>query len=344
MSVYRVLCKFDGEKSMEAIWKILLGILFAFALFGYALVPDNSRDVNRQIPELALLPPFSEVKTIEVPVKTKDENFLKVLFFGSENLYRYVPVRSVVRDEKEVLIYEDFYGKRRTLRGASYKIKSLFFLLGTDNLGRDFFSRLIIGARISLFVGFLAMLLSGFIGFFLGSIGGFFGGGTDRFLLWLMSVLWAIPSVLLALLLNFVLGRGMENLIWTIALVSWTDVARVIRGKTLELKEREFVSAATALGFPKVYILVKHIFPNLWRTLFILSVSTLSSAVLLEAGLSFLGFGVEPPMPSWGLLISENYPYLVITELAHLALLPGFFISLLIFSLFGIYRAMERKV
>ncbi len=327
---------------MKLLWKILLGIFLFIALFGYTFVPDNSRNVNRQIPELALLPPLSKVNVIEVPVKVFPENFVVKNFLGSENIYRYFPFRSIISKQKDTLIFEDLHGKPRRIIGASYKIKELFFLLGTDNLGRDFFSRLVIGARISLFVGFFAMFLSGIIGFLLGSVGGFFGGYTDKIIQWIMSVLWAIPSVLLALLLNFLLGRGIENLILTIALVSWTDIARVIRGKTLEIKETEYISAGIALGFSRFYILIKHVFPNLWKTLFILSVSTLSSAILLEAGLSFLGFGVEPPTPSWGLLISENYPYLMIKDFAHLALLPGGLIALLIISLFGIYNSLKK--
>ncbi len=326
---------------MKNLWLFVLIAYLIIAIFSYAIIPDKSANANTQIPQLALKPVGFETEAIKKIIKPNTNNFIEKLIYGSNELAIYFPLKNK-KQVNDTIIITDYYNKQRKFPLKEVKIVKLKFLLGTDNLGRDFFSRVILGARISLFVGVMAMLLSSLLGFFLGSVAGFAGGRIDNFLQWIMGTLWTLPSVLLALILSFVFGAGIKNLIITIALVSWIDTARIIRGKTIELKHREFVSAAHALGLPQLRILVKHIFPNLRETLIIVSISTLSSAVLLEAGLSFLGFGVEPPTPSWGQLISENYPYLMIDSLQHLAIFPGIAISLLIVSLFGLYNSYKK--
>ena len=208
-----------------------------------------------------------------------------------------------------------------------------YFVLGTDGLGRDVLSRLLLGARVSLGVGALAVLVSLTIGTLLGLLAGYFRGWVDEGIQWMMGVLWSLPALLLALAIAFVLGRGIPTLVIAIGLATWVELARVVRGQVLSLREREFISATTALALPTWRVLFKHLLPNLLGSVLILSASIFATAVLLEAGLSFLGLGVAPPTPSWGAMIFDGYRYLALENGRWLALAPGLAIILLILAL-----------
>ncbi|MCX7768629.1 MAG: ABC transporter permease [Flavobacteriales bacterium] len=188
--------------------------------------------------------------------------------------------------------------------------EKIIFILGTDAAGRDVMDRLTAGLKISLLVGFLGMAVSVVLGCILGALAGFFGGLVDACIVALIQVLWAFPSVFLALTFSILLGKGLDTIVVAIGLSLWTETARMVRGEVLRCKTRLFVLAAQALGYGPWRQLIHHVLPNVWPVVLITSVGHFSTAVLLESGLSFLGLGIEPPTPSLGNLISENKIFL----------------------------------
>lgn len=205
------------------------------------------------------------------------------------------------------------------------------FLLGTDRYGRDLLSRIILGTRVSLSVGFIAVLISLFVGVFLGSLAGFFRGWVDDVISWLINVIWSLPSLLLVIAISFALGKGFWQVFIAIGLSMWVEVARMVRGQILSIREVEYVEAAKAMGFSNLRIIYLHILPNILGPLLVVASSNFAAAILLEAGLSFLGFGAQPPMPTWGGMVKEHYGYIII-DAAYLAIIPGLAIMLLVFS------------
>jgi peptide/nickel transport system permease protein len=203
--------------------------------------------------------------------------------------------------------------------------------LGTDPYGRDYLSRLILGIRVSLSVGLIAVLISLFIGVSLGALAGYFGGKVDALISWFMNVTWSLPSLLLIIAISFALGKGFWQVFIAVGLSTWVDVARLVRGQVMSLKEVEFVEAARALGFSTGRTIANHILPNIAGPILVVASANFASAILLETGLSFLGFGAQPPMPSWGSMIKEHYGY-IIMDAAYLAVLPGLAIMLTVYA------------
>lgn len=210
------------------------------------------------------------------------------------------------------------------------------YVLGTDKYGRDLLSRIFAGTIISLSVGLIAVFISLLVGIFMGAIAGYYGGRTDAIITWFINVIWSIPTLLLVISITLLLGKGFSQIFIAVGLTMWVEVARITRGQFLSLREKEFVEAARALGYKPFRIIFKHILPNAWSPLIVISASNFANAILIEAGLSFLGVGAQPPMPSWGNMIKEHYGYIVLDK-AYLALAPGCAIMLLVlaFTLLG---------
>jgi peptide/nickel transport system permease protein len=208
-------------------------------------------------------------------------------------------------------------------------------VLGTDNLGRDIFSRIIHGSRVSLLVAFAVVFVSGFIGITLGAISGYFGGKVDFVIQKLVEVIWAFPPLLLGITIMAFLGQGLFNLILALVAQRWIPYCRVVRGQTLSLRSRDFVTAAQCLGAPHRQIIARHILPNLIQTSLVIGTFAMASSIIAEASLSFLGVGVPPEIPTWGTMLADARIY--ISTAWWLPLFPGLciFITVLGINLLG---------
>ena len=194
-------------------------------------------------------------------------------------------------------------------------------LLGTDKLGRDVLSRILYGGRVSIFVGVASVAVSLTLGFFIGSIAGYFGGWIDELLMRLVDVLLAFPGILLAIALTAVLGPGLNHVVLALCVIGWTSYARLTRAEILLLRERDFISAAQALGGSPARIIVLHMLPNLASPLTIQATFHMAAAILAEGALSFLGLGIQPPSPSWGSMLNEGRQFLLVAP--YLTTFPG---------------------
>lgn len=322
---------------------IILSVVIA--VLGYLIMPDSTPLANNQTIQLSIKKPGSEFMMLHLK-KTEHidtVNVLSKMFFGQPAFYRdipitgYTPLKNAVQvseyigdeDKPEKKIYTlpaDVIAK-----GPSAYITHKTFVLGTDVYGRDMLSRLILGARISLSVGLMAVIISLLIGVTIGAVAGYFGGWIDAALSWLMNILWALPALLLVIAISFALGKGLWQIFIAVGLSMWVEVARLVRGQVLSIKQTEYIEAARSLGYNNWRIIRRHILPNIAGPILVMASSNFASAILLEAGLSFLGFGAQPPMPTWGSMIKEHYGY-VIMDSAYLSIIPGLAIMLIVYA------------
>jgi peptide/nickel transport system permease protein len=220
------------------------------------------------------------------------------------------------------------------------------YWLGTDQFGRDLQSRLMAGTLVSLSVGFISVVISLVIGLMLGAIGGYFRGWIDDTIMWVINVVWSIPTLLLVIAITFALGKGFYQIFIAVGLTMWVEVARVVRGQVMSIREQEFIEAGKALGFNNFRIVIRHVLPNVMGPVIVISAANFASAILIEAGLSYLGIGVQPPMASWGRMINEHQGFIT-TGKAYLAILPGIAIMIMVLSFMlvgnGLRDALDTK-
>ncbi len=333
------------KKNKGAVMGLIVIILAVFvAIFAYFIAPDPSPNSNRIILEIGGEKPGFRQSFIKIK-KDKDVepgSFFKQLVSGKEDVYYFIPISSYEKKGDSIIVqkYIDEGVNERlvyhTSQAAATPVIAKKFLLGTDKYGRDILSRIVIGTRVSLSVGLITVIISLCIGLVLGSLAGYFRGRVDDIIMWFINVIWSIPTLLLVFAITLALGKGFWQVFIAVGLTMWVNVARLVRGQVLGVRELEYIEATRALGFSDFRTIVRHIWPNIMGPVIVIAASNFASAIVIEAGLSFLGVGVQPPQPSWGLMIKENYNF-IITQNPMLALAPGFAIMLLVlaFNLLG---------
>jgi peptide/nickel transport system permease protein len=345
------ICRMNSSPSFwQAAWRrlkknkgamaglVMITIAILIAVFGYFLSPDPSPFANRIILEIGgEKPGYARQFLLVKKDRVTDAAFFTRLSSGKPDEFEYVPINSYQQTADSV-IAQKFIDEGVTERIAYAKtalanepVITKKFYVGTDKYGRDILSRLIIGTRVSLSVGLITVIISLSVGIVLGAIAGYFRGRTDDAIMWLINVIWSIPTLLLVFAITLLLGKGFWQVFIAVGLTMWVNVARLVRGQVMVTKELQYVEAGKALGFSNFRIIARHILPNIFGPILVIAASNFASAIVIEAGLSFLGVGVQPPQPSWGLMIKENYNF-IITQNPMLALAPGFAIMLLVLS------------
>ncbi|MFC5269952.1 ABC transporter permease [Adhaeribacter terreus] len=343
----------------------LVLIAFFIAFSGYLLLPDSTTNANDGIVALQKKPAGFTVKILRVPKAEKPEevnNFEKWLF-GAPVAFESIPIDNY-KIERDFLVAKPYrsgagldtaemrFPLQKLLPASTVlhkkgsltqqiedtAIETRTYWLGTDKAGRDVLSRLLLGTRISLGIGFLAVLISVTIGLLAGALAGYAGGWVDKAIMFVMTVVWSVPGIMLVIAISLALG---SKSVWVsfvaVGLTMWVDVARVVRGQVLSLKEKTYIEAAKVAGLPEIRIILKHLLPNLLGPLIVTATANFASAILMEAGLSFLGLGVQPPAPSWGMMVNEGFQLIGSRNSLFLVILPSLCISLLVlaFNLLG---------
>jgi ABC-type dipeptide/oligopeptide/nickel transport system permease subunit len=343
------------KKNKGALVGIIIIILFfLLSIFAYTLASDDTTNANRQIVEIGRKKPGFNQLFYKQRTDSSSTSFFNKLVDGKKDEFKYIPIQAY-QIKKDSIIVDKFVDEGITQRMAFYVasnkkaadlIEHTTFALGTDGFGRDILSRIIIGTRVSLSVGLIAVLISLTIGIFLGALAGYYKSWVDEVIMWLINVVWSIPTLLLVFAFTIALGKGFWQVFIAVGLTMWVNVARLVRGQVLKEREMQYVEAAKIMGFSNFRIIFKHILPNIFGPIIVISASNFASAIIIEAGLSFLGIGVQAPKPSWGLMIKENYNF-IITNNPMLALAPGFAIMLLVLAFYllgnGLRDALNVK-
>jgi len=312
-----------NKLAMSGLLFILLMVLVS--VFGSYIRLDKSENANDQKLNLALCKPGFSVHCISLKSDSKEwfavgkfeeiGDSLKVELYeknGGGELLKFA-----LKDLQEDANGEVVFQKK--------------FWLGTDKYGRDVLSRLMAGASVSLLVGTISVIISLLLGVTLGLWAGYFKGWVDAVISYFIQVVWAIPTLLLVMAICFAFGTGFWKVFVAVGLTMWVEVARITRGQVLGVREKEYIEAAKAIGNSSSRIIFRHVLPNVLSPIIVMSAANFASAILMEAGLSFLGLGAQIPTPSWGNMIRESYSYLT-TDMAYLAFLPGICIMLLVLS------------
>lgn len=331
------------QKSLRGIRSFNIGfwVLMFFAvpaLLGYIITPDSSKDANQIAPEIANQPPGFHYSFVREAYRGDNAKQPLGWLTGYSNIGNLIPVKKVLAvSENKIAVVRLQTGDTTEYKNDELEqtdgryLQSKTAWLGTDRFGRDLLSRLIIGARISLSIGLFSVIISLLIGLFVGVPAGYFGGTTDKMLSWFIAVFWSVPTLLIALALSFAFGKGYWQVLAATGLSTWVEVARVVRGQAMQIREKEFIMAARINGFKPFYIMRRHVLPNLKGSLTVLATTNFAAAIMLEAGLSFLGLGISPPTPSWGMMVKEHLGNLVM-DTAWLAIIPGVAIMLLVMA------------
>ena len=332
------------KKNKGALFGVVIIVLSLFiAVFAYVIAPDHSPNANQMTVEIGGASPGFTIQFLKLKTgMPQKQSYFSWLINGKKETFLLLPIVSgkKVGDSIRVQKYID----EGISEPQSYHISNLAsasvitktFWLGTDKFGRDILSRLLAGTRVSLSVGLIAVTISVFLGLLLGSLAGYFRGTTDEVIMWFINVIWSIPTLLLVFALTLLMGKGFWQIFIAVGLTMWVNVARLVRGQVMAIRELEFIEATKALGYSHTRTIVFHIIPNILGPVMVIAASNFASAIVIEAGLSFLGVGVQPPQPSWGLMIKENYNF-IITNNPMLALAAGIAIMLLVlaFNLLG---------
>lgn len=339
------------QKFRKDFWGVLsfifIALLVLVAVFAYALAPEKSENANWGDLAIHSKSPGFTVTMLHFPAPESTQGGMSKLFFGENEPQPKVPVLNYkikgdslfyaeYTDDASLALYKTIplsnFGEnidKATLE-KEY-ISKQTFLLGTDSQGRDLLSRLIIGSRVSIAIGFVAVFISLVVGIFFGAIAGYYGGKVDAFVMWLVNIIWSIPTLLLVIAITLALGKGFWQVFVAVGLTMWVEVARVVRGQVMGIKQMQYVTAARALGYGNARIIFHHILPNSMAPVIVISAANFASAILVESGLSFLGLGAQPPVPSWGGMIKDHYNYIILGK-PWLAMAPGLAMLLLVLA------------
>ena len=260
---------------------------------------------------------------------TKD-SFFQYFFIGKKSSFTKIPIVDFLEDANS-LRYTTYSSSESKIYVGPYQIKEQIFWFGTDRFGRDLLSRIIYGVRVSMAVGLIAVFISLIIGITLGLIAGYFRGRTDDIIMWFVNVIWSIPTLLMVIAITLALGKGFWQVFVAVGLTMWVEVARIVRGQVIAIRELQYVEASKVLAYSPFRIITRHILPNVIGPVIVISAANFAAAILIEAGLSFLGIGAQPPIPSWGGIIKDHYSYIIMDK-AYLAIIPGLAIMLLVLS------------
>lgn len=337
-----------NKGALFGLFIIILAVLLSIS--GYLIAPDNSPNADLQTVEIQAKKPGYTQQFLKINErKYRSGSWLEHVLSGKKNHFRLIPIKGYrikgdsllvnkfIDDDTSVVQYHSVAALTFNNPSAiQQNIITKKYWLGTDKFGRDILSRLIIGTRVSLAVGLIAVLISLTLGIILGALAGYYRGWVDELIMWLVNVTWSIPTLLLVFAITMAMGKGFWQIFIAVGLTMWVSVARLIRGQVMAIKEMEYVQAAKALGLKNSRIILRHILPNILGPVMVIAAGNFATAIMVEAGLSFLGIGIQPPQPSWGLMIKENYNF-IITHNPMLALIPGFAIMLLVlaFNLLG---------
>ena len=343
------LTKLALQKFKKNFWGVLsfcfLVCCLFIAVFAYYLAPDDSKNANQMHLSIHSKSPGFKVTMLVIPSNDEKSNStISDFFFGKNTSATEIPISKYLISHGGIVVNEyqtegiglekkydlSYFPKAKSTTDIErLYLEEKKFYLGTDKYGRDLLSRMLIGIRISLSIGFVAVFISLLIGITLGALAGYFGGKVDALIMWFINVTWSIPTLLLVIAITLALGKGFWQVFIAVGLTMWVEVARIVRGQVKQHKERQFVVAANVMDFNDFRIITKHILPNIVSTLIVISAANFAASILIESGLSFPGLGAQPPMTSWGLMIKDHYNYIILGE-PFLAIIPGLCIMLLV--------------
>jgi peptide/nickel transport system permease protein len=303
---------FGGEESVNRLVPI-----YNYEIVGSEIIVEEytgeSNNLN-YVPSLITIDLVDVLYPIDISQPISVDVNQKVTFRTIENVIVSINREDLIDDViNNNIIYEKFY-------------------LGTDKHGRDLLSRLMSGTIVSLSIGTISVIISLVLGLFFGAVSGYYGGWVDDLILWFINIIWSIPGLLLIISLTLIMGKGFVTVFIAVGLTMWVELARVVRGQVIALREMDYILAGKALGYSNFRIITKHIIPNVMDPVIVICAANFASAILIEAGLSFLGIGVQIPTASWGAIIEQHKEYIVISDKAYLALIPGFLIIILVFA------------
>ena len=339
---------------------------FFVSIFSFFLIPDKSVNANTMNLSIQSMKPGFSVKMLTVP--NFENKKIKTFFFGIEKPVVQYAINDFwfTTDSINFTLFNKFNEppeikalalklfSKKNISNVQYNVqkikikisedyvKNQKFIFGTDLYGRDLYSRVILGTRVSLSIGIMAVIISTILGLFLGSIGGYFGGLPDKIIVYIINVFWSIPTLLLVIAISLSLGKGFWQVYIAIGFSVWVDVARLVRGKVISEKNKDYISASRILGFNNLHIIFYHIVPNILGPLLIIAAANFASSILLESGLSFLGIGTQPPLPSWGYMIKENYQYIIFGN-SYLIVIPSIFLISLVLSFYYLSNFFASK-
>lgn len=334
---------------------VFILILLFISVFAYVLAPDKTKNANWGDLAIHSKEPGFKVTMLTIPTGAEDKVRWSDWFTGKAVADPKIPILKY-EFKKDSLTYYEYTDEPELAVAKSVPLAAFGtvnikdieeqyiyeqkFILGTDSQGRDMLSRLLVGSRVSIAIGFVAVLISLVVGIFFGAIAGFYGGKVDAFVMWLVNIIWSIPTLLLVIAITLALGKGFWQVFVAVGLTMWVEVARVVRGQVMSIKQMQFVTAARALGYRNSRIIFSHILPNSMAPVIVISAANFASAILVESGLSFLGLGAQPPVPSWGGMIKDHYNYIILGK-PYLALAPGIAMLLMVLAFMMIGNALR---